>query len=734
MQESSVRPRSRAQGWRSRRLPGTREDFPGRRERRPLRGRADARHGYPIVTTTRTELSAWSSRRYLAWAAAAALLITTAGVVITVIALLQAAAAPADYRDSLLISVSYAVPYAVTGGFLIVRRPDLPFGWLLAGAALLAAVGSATAALVYLAVSHGASQRLAFLGYAMAATAVLPLAVQGLVNVRFPSGRLSSRAGRVLEVALIAGIVLALAAGVLGDYKLRLVRPDSTVVQVANPLTGGTALGRYAAGLSVVVPLVVLLGLIAGLGVLRRAWKATGIERYQLRWRAYGVVLSLLLFPLAVNQVLPTVIDVLDGLFFVTTLAIPVVRYRLWAIDTVIRRSAAYALVTIAVVGGFAAIAAIGTAVASERVGFIVAAAGAAVTFAPARSYSQRLVDHFFYGQRSEPYRALSDLGRRLAAVAAPGEVLPAVVAVVAESLRLPYVAIERPGDGSVLAASGEPAAAGDGRGGRWPLSYQGLTVGTLVAWPRRGEETFDPRDRAVLADIARQAGAAVHAEALTADLLDSRQRLVSAREEERRRLRRDLHDGLGPLLTGIGLNLDAARARAGHAAGARGDLGPLLGQAKDATTQAIADLRGIVYGLRPSSLDDLGLAGAIAAHIRRLTEGTAVQITLEADPPPDLPAAVEVATFRIAVEAISNVVRHSGARACRVRLDAGSGGQLVVEVCDDGAGAGPWTAGVGMLAMRERAAEVGATLTAGPTADGGTVRACFPLPATAAS
>jgi two-component system NarL family sensor kinase len=110
------------------------------------------------------------------------------------------------------------------------------------------------------------------------------------------------------------------------------------------------------------------------------------------------------------------------------------------------------------------------------------------------------------------------------------------------------------------------------------------------------------------------------------------------------------------------------------------------------------------------------------------------VQVTLEADPPPDLPAAVEVATYRIAVEAISNVVRHSGARMCRVRLGTDSGGQLVVEVCDDGAGAGPWTAGVGMLAMRERAAEVGAALTTGPTTDGGTVRACFPLPARAAS
>jgi signal transduction histidine kinase len=90
----------------------------------------------------------------------------------------------------------------------------------------------------------------------------------------------------------------------------------------------------------------------------------------------------------------------------------------------------------------------------------------------------------------------------------------------------------------------------------------QGTRVGTLVAAPRRGESTLDPRDGAVLADLARQAGAAVHAEALTADLVASRQRIVEAREEERRRLRRDLHDGLGPLLTSVGLNLDAARSR----------------------------------------------------------------------------------------------------------------------------------------------------------------------------
>ena len=196
--------------------------------------------------------------------------------------------------------------------------------------------------------------------------------------------------------------------------------------------------------------------------------------------------------------------------------------------------------------------------------------------------------------------------------------------------------------------------------------------------------------------------------------------------------LRRDLHDGLGPLLTGVGLTIDAARARAEHGLGRDGvqneDLGPLLGRAREATTQAITDLRGIVYGLRPSSLDDLGLAGAIAAHIQRLGEGTRVRITLDAGQRTDLPAAVEVAAFRIAVEAVNNVVRHSGANNCQVRLGLDDPGWLLVEVCDDGMGAGPWPAGVGLLAMRERAAELGGTLTAGPSTSGGMVRACFPL------
>lgn len=255
--------------------------------------------------------------------------------------------------------------------------------------------------------------------------------------------------------------------------------------------------------------------------------------------------------------------------------------------------------------------------------------------------------------------------------------------------------------------------------------------MGALVASPRRGEATFDARDREVLRDIARQAGPAVRAEALTVDLLESRQRLVSAREEERRRLRRDLHDGLGPMLTGLGLNLDAARA----AVAAAGRQAPadavhlaaastFLAAAKEASSQVIADLRGMVYGLRPPALDDLGLLGAVQVHAKRLG---IVDLHVDAPDLPDLPAAVEVAVFRTAVEAISNAVRHGRARRCTVRLAASPGRELVLAVTDDGGSSEAWRPGVGLTAMRERAEELGGSLTAGPTPEGGRVLACYP-------
>ena len=218
----------------------------------------------------------------------------------------------------------------------------------------------------------------------------------------------------------------------------------------------GRSWERSRLAFTVAVPLVILVGIIAGLSIVRRAWKATGIERDQLRWRAFGVVLSLALFPIAVTEALPLAVNLADGLLFTTTLVIPIVRYRLWAIDTIIRRSAAYALVSVVVAGVFAALAAGVAALQGERVGLVAAAVITALVFGPALRRSQHLVDELFYGRRTDPYQALRDLSQRLDAVAAPGEVLKTVVTAVAESLRLPYVAIERPADGSVLAQHGD--------------------------------------------------------------------------------------------------------------------------------------------------------------------------------------------------------------------------------------------------------------------------------------
>jgi two-component system, NarL family, sensor kinase len=186
------------------------------------------------------------------------------------------------------------------------------------------------------------------------------------------------------------------------------------------------------------------------------------------------------------------------------------------------------------------------------------------------------------------------------------------------------------------------------------------------------------------------------------------------------------LHDDLGPVLTAVGLNLDVARTRLTDDPDAAARH---LSDAKEANAQALVDIRRVVQGLRPPALDDLGLVGALQAQAKRM-RGADVDVDVEAGDLPPLPAAVEVAAFRIAVEALTNAVRHGNARHCRIRLTASSDGDLVVDVHDDGHFSGPWVPGVGLTGMRERAAELGGALSAGPTTDGAAVTARLPLPA----
>jgi signal transduction histidine kinase len=608
------------------------------------------------------------------------------------------------------------IAYGVAGAILIDRRPDLPFGWLLAGAAVLVVVQALVLPPAYAAAISGDRSALVRWGLTTTTFAFAPIAAQGLINVRFPSGRPATSWGRLLEKIIIVTTALVFLGGLFGGTGPR----DAAGHQAPpNPLTGGTVVGRIADGLTVLAPVVVLLGLVAGLGVVIRFARADGVTRQQLKWRAVGVVVALALFPLAVTDRLPSITSSLDPVVFVLTLVVPVLLYRLWAIDTILRRSLVYGTVTAALILGFALLSAVGARIVSRQVAAPVAAVIVAVSFVPLRDRSQRMVDRLFYGGRRDPYRTLRDLGRRLNAVSG-GEAIDSFTHVVATALRLPYVAVERP-DGRPVAARGVPA----GRVDRWPLTYEGQVEGFLLASARRGEDGFEDRDRELLADIAEQLALALHTRTLNDELLRSRQRLVTAREEERRRLRRELHDGLGPVLTAIGLTLDAARVQLDNdpAAGRH-----RLDEAKDATVHALADLRKVVHGLRPPALDDLGLAGALRSQADRLDGRSRLRITVDADDLPDLPAAVEVAAYRTAVEAMTNAVRHSNGQRCRVRLSV-TGPELVLDVRDDGTADGPWLPGVGVMAMRERAAELGGHCHAGPGRDGGGVTAHFPLP-----
>jgi signal transduction histidine kinase len=405
-------------------------------------------------------------------------------------------------------------------------------------------------------------------------------------------------------------------------------------------------------------------------------------------------------------------------------IAIAMLRFRLWDVDLVINRALLYAGLTAAVVCGYVLVVGyLGRALRTETTLWmsLVATGVVAVIIQPVRGVLQRGVNRVTYGQRDEPYAVVTELGRRLANSLGTRP-LVSVVESLTSALKIPYAAIVvQTADGSVVAARhGEEVPAPV----TLPLTYQSEVVGELLVGPRRPGESLTPRDLRLLSDLSVHIGPAVHAVALGGDLQRSRERLVTAREEERRRLRRDLHDGLGPTLASLALK-----------AGLVADLIPTDPRAAQAGANrlseeiraTIADVRRLVYGLRPLSLDELGLVGAIrqAALAGR---PPVPSIVLEGDLSA-LPAAVEVAAYRIIHEALTNVDRHARAGACTVRMVRGS--DLTIEISDDGVGiADARPAGVGLLAINERAAELGGHVHIQRNAAAGTtVHVRIPLP-----
>ncbi len=646
---------------------------------------------------------------------------------------------------------------STVGVVIASRRPAHPIGWIFCA---LGFVGGVHLFCGEYAIYASVVERGSLPGGGVSAWIVgwlwVPLnALLAFLALLFPDGKLPSPRWR--PVGWLNGVV-----AVAGSCVAALMPgPGPWIDTLDNPFGVEGLKGAYnLIDASLEALSYGVLGVAGVVSMYFRFRRGGLVERQQIKWLAYaGAVLltgSVLLYAgpdtpngLWIRQA-GMALWLLGFVGVPIAMGIAVLKYRLYDIDLVINRTLVYGALTASVVGIY--VAAVGGLGALFRSGgnliySLVGTGVVAVVFSPLRDRLQRGVDRLMYGERDDPYAVISRLGRRLEATPEPSAVLPAVAETVAQALKLPYVAVAlkekvpaggeengsehgRGEDFTVAAAYGSPV---DYPPLRLPLAYGHEVIGELVLAPRARGEDFAPSDRRLLEDLARQTEVAAYAVRLTEDLQRARERLVSAREEERRRLRRDLHDGLGPQLSGQALTIDAIRSLIGCDPDAAGEL---LADLKAQTRAAATDIRRLVYALRPPALDSLGLAGALRKSAAQRERDGSLRVSVEApEELPPLPAAVEVACYRIAEEALTNVVRHADARSCRISL-AVDGGSLRVEVRDDGRGlpevraGGSGRIGVGLTSMHERAAELGGRLVAEALPEGGTrVRAQLPMP-----
>lgn len=466
--------------------------------------------------------------------------------------------------------------------------------------------------------------------------------------------------------------------------------------------------------------LVALLVLGCPFAVWRRLRRSRGEERLQLLWLVWGA----LLVPLALatgwtNHFLlagraePLFLGIL-GLAAVTlpvAIGIAILRHRLFDIQLVLSRTLTYAALTIGVVAVYALLLfATDRIFGNDTVGGLLTVGVVAVAVHPAYSWLRQRIERGVYGLRSDPRVAIRSVAGR-AEAADPDGVIVALTDAVAAALKVDHVWIE---------ASDTTGTVNDAAL-RAHMVHRGEHVGHLAIAIPVGRE-FSPADLDLVQDLAHYAAVLVRSERLNEQLRESRSRIVAGREEERRRLRRDLHDGLGPSLAAIVLKLNAAQSRTDE-----DERNALIAETREEVKAAIGEVRRLVEDLRPPAIDEVGLLGAIRQRAIPLAD----EVTFEITGPTELsmlPAAVEVAAFRIASEAMTNVARHSGATRCRVAVEVGDTFDLTVT--DNGNGAGPTaTRGLGWTSMRERAAELGGSCTVTSRPEGGlVVRTVLPL------
>jgi signal transduction histidine kinase len=540
-------------------------------------------------------------------------------------------------------------------------------------------------------------------------------ALLSLMTPLFPDGRPASpRSSLLAKAGLIITGTTILVAPVLLEIAPSTPIPAPPSWQA--PLAWAT-LALLAGALFV--------GTIGAVGLAVRAARTTGAERRQIIWFFTGFIV------LVLTTVLPLglVVQLIGTAFFPVAVGIAMLRYGLFDADRLLNRALLYATLSLLVAAVVAACIALSIAWAGgSGLGAVVAGVVVTIGLVPARDVVQRGIDRLLYGQRRDPYAAMTGLAGRLSSAVAPSDMLTVIVETVTDALRLPYAGVIVGDDPIPAAVAGRPPA----RVADLALRHAGERVGVLSVGLRDGAPALDPTDDRLLADVARQAGAVAHTVRLTRNVQLAYDRLATARDEERHRIRRDMHDELGPLLAGVVLGLGAARRAAD---GRLPEQAELLARLQAQVSEGLDDVKRLIADLRPTALDELGLVAALERHASLLStdDGSGLQVqVITAGSLPALPSDVEVAAYRICLEALANAVRHGRATSARVCLELRDV-DLHLRIEDDGIGLPDQMSsqGLGLASMAARARDVGGSCTVNRRPSEGTiVDARLPLPA----
>lgn len=631
--------------------------------------------------------------------------------------------APADLYVGEWIIGCYAPGFALSGWWLSRRRPDMLIGpiYLIAGlTAAIAGLAAAWAGAALVDGWRGAGWALWVFSWMW----IPHLALSTYALLLFPDGVIHSRGWRRLAriPLVLAGIAMVARAVAPGPIVTTPDKPEGLFESVVNPVglrLGADLLGAVA-GASFLA--MVLSIFVAQFSLVVRWRRAEGLRRRQLRWAVAAVIVGQLatVFIFGLPAAIGPLLAVAETFLLQMVIVVAILRWRLYDVGVVVQRSVlAGALLLAALVVYGSMVVVVSNAIGGYGpVASTVAAVVAIFVFGPMSLVIRRWVNQLFYGRQGDPYAVISSLTRRLGDAADPEAALDAITAAMLVELRLPHVAVSS-SDGGVLVEHGAPEPGDEPL--RLSLTHQGEHVGELRVGHRWAATSASQAERRLLEDLARQVGSVVHAVSVRNSLMQARSRLVVSQEEERRRLQRDLHDGLGPVLTAATMKLGAAL---NHLRRGTDQAEELVSQARDELGTAMGDVRRIAYSLGDPALETVGLAGALQDHLDRLRNGSDLKFDMTIAQLPPLSAAVEHAAYRVAVEAVTNVVRHAEARCCNVILSGDDG--LRLRVADDGRGLSPdWRVGVGVRSMRERAEELGGTIQIKTEPGGGTVVDC---------